>query len=374
MSVADPSNLKSEQATGTGVAFSCDMQSETTETLREVIRTPGLDEHRLGESAHVLGLKAKLEAMSEFAWARPARVQAADDDVARARLAVQRAMYELYRMRLYWGDDPVTYLNEHSPTLIGLLRSLEQPFRAWLESLVPETPADAYLAELLRERAQHDRTPKNSEADLWFALEMNLAGYRRLLEIGSVNALVEASQMSRTLGGAPTPVQATLTRIFLEEYGAGRLAKKHSTYFAQMLMEQGLRVEPEAYLDVAPWEVLASINQAFYLAESKRHYLRFCGAFTYTEVSTPASFDSYARAARRLGLSDGHGDYWSLHVREDARHGAWMVEEVAVPLMEQFPEHAHEVLQGYEQQRLVERMAGAATWRACQSAAARGEQ
>jgi hypothetical protein len=198
---------------------------------------------------------------------------------------------------------------------------------------------------------------------------MNLAGYRHLLALASLNGLVEASQLSRALGGAPDQVQTTLTRVFVEEYGVGRLAKKHSTYFASMLAEQGMSAEPEAHFHVVPWEVLAVINHAFYLAENKRHYLRFCGAFTYTEVSTPASFDGYARAAKRLGLSDGCGDYWSLHVREDQRHGAWMIDDVALPLMQRFPERRQDILFGYAQQRALERMAGAATARACLEAA-----
>jgi hypothetical protein len=121
-----------------------------------------------------------------------------------------------------------------------------------------------------------------------------------------------------------------------------------------------------------PWQVLAAINHSFYLTEYKQNYLRFCGAFTYTELSTPVSFRGYAAAARRLGLSDGQGDYWALHVREDERHGAWMVEQVALPLLARYPRHCREVLFGYAQQRCVESLAGAATVRACQIAARAG--
>ncbi len=348
------------------------MASETLQTLRALIRAPFLDEHRLGKSAQLDGLEAQLTDVGARAWSCPDVV--CSEDTAQARLESQRALYELNRLRVYWGDEPEAYLNEHSPILLGLQRVLEKPWRSWLDAHTPELPFELEaIGERLQSAFLQDRIPSDNEADRWFSLEMNLSGYRRLLEIGSVNALVEASQLSRALGGAPTAVQATLTRIFLEEYGAGRLAKKHSTYFAQMLMEQGLRVEPEAYLDTAPWEVLVSINHAFFLAEGKRHYLRFCGAFTYTEVSTPASYDGFAKAARRLGLSDGHGDYWALHVREDERHGAWMVEQVALPLMQQFPHRKREVLMGYEQQRFVERLAGASVLNACREAAIRGE-
>lgn len=346
------------------------LESPTTTAarVRGLIATPDLDTRARHEPEVDQRLRSDLARLSTRAWSAP--LESGDAAVEHARRCVQRALYELNRLRLYWFDDPGLYVNERSTVLAELHAELEAPWQQWLLRQVPEPVlAEHDAAAAIRARAEQDATPSETAASRWFADEMNLAGYRRLLEIASLNGLVEASQLSRALGGAPSPVQGTLTRIFLEEYGAGRAEKKHSTYFARMLDEQAMDSAPEAYLDSAPWQVLAAINHSFHLAESKRLYLRFCGAFTYTEVSTPASFDGYARAAQRLGLSDGHGDYWSLHIREDQRHGAWMVEHVVAPLCERFPDRRSEVLLGYEQQRLVERLAGAATARACRAAA-----
>ena len=44
--------------------------------------------------------------------------------------------------------------------------------------------------------------------------------------------------------------------ISLQEYGNGRLHKKHSTFFAKMLEEVGLSSTPEHYFDLLPWQVL----------------------------------------------------------------------------------------------------------------------
>jgi hypothetical protein len=308
-------------------------------------------------------LNARLRALSEAAWN-------AEGAVTRtARLSAQRCLYALNRLRLYWGDDPDRYLNERSSTLMELQLLLEEPWETWLERRIPRRELEVEdPASTLTAWAERDRVPSPSPQSAWVADFMGLDGYRRLLEVSSLNGLVEASQLSRALGGAPTAVQATLSRIFVEEYGAGRLAKKHSTYFARMLEGQGLRTEPEAYFERVPWEVLGVINHAFYLAENKRQYLRFCGAFTYTETSTPAGFWGYARAAKRLGLSDGSNDYWALHVREDERHGAWMIEQVALPLLQQFPGRQREVLLGYLQQREIEGLASEATYEACREA------
>ena len=46
-------------------------------------------------------------------------------------------------------------------------------------------------------------------------------------------------------------------------------------------------------------------------------------------------YRSYLAAARRVGLRDAAAGYWELHIKEDERHGRQMVEDVAVPLIEQ---------------------------------------
>lgn len=345
--------------------------------LRALIRTPDLDGRVAREPELLTGLSHRVKALSREAWT--GQRHGATLDVRAARLAAQRALYELNRLKLYWGDDPDHYANEQSATLLDLQIQLEAPFERWLDRQVP---AEAFAqagqpndgvemnpSGVLSAWASGDRTPTLTRTTLWFAEEMNLAGYRHLLAIGSLNGLVEASQLSRVLGGTPDAIQTTLARIFVEDYGAGRIARKHSTYFANMLEGQGMSTEPEAYFFLAPWEVLAVINHAFYLSENKRHYLRFCGAFTYREVSTPASFDAYVKAAERLKLSFGRGDYWSLHVCNDMRHGAWTLHDIALPLMQRFPERRQDVLLGYAQQRVLEGMAAAATARACQHVA-----
>ena len=53
------------------------------------------------------------------------------------------------------------------------------------------------------------------------------------------------------------------------------------------------------------------------------------------QVNGPSVYRSYLAAAQRVGLSDGASSYWELHIKEDERHGRQMVEDVAVPLIEQ---------------------------------------
>jgi hypothetical protein len=192
---------------------------------------------------------------------------------------------------------------------------------------------------------------------------MTEAGYRHLLAIASFDGLVEASRLSRILGGAANEVQCTLVRVLIEEYGNGRFSRKHSTFFAQMLAEFGMHTEPEAYFDLVPWEVLACINHNFLLTECKRHFLRYNGGLAYFEVAGPAAYRDYLAAAKRLKLSDAAMGYWELHIKEDERHGRWMMDDVALPLVDRYPDDAWEILLGYDQEKLMGDRAGAAVVR-----------
>jgi len=61
---------------------------------------------------------------------------------------------------------------------------------------------------------------------------------------------------------------------------------------------------------------------------------------------------------------------YGRHIREDERHGRWMLDDVALPLAEQYPDDAWELLLGYDQERLMGDRAGAAVVRATRMQAA----
>lgn len=170
------------------------------------------------------------------------------------------------------------------------------------------------------------------------------------------------------LGGVGNEVHAVLTRLLVEEYGAGRLARKHSSYFTTMLEELGMKTEPEAYFEIVPWEVLAIINQSFLLSECKRYFLRYIGGLLYSELTVPAAFRSYQAAGERLGLSEAAMSYWNLHIKVDQLHGRWMLDDVALPLIEQYPDEAWQMVFGYDQQKWLSDRAGVAIVQAVREA------
>jgi hypothetical protein len=278
-----------------------------------------------------------------------------------AHLFLQRVLYRVNRLKLFWYDELERYDNERSDYLRALRDRIEDP---WQRAEILKHDVDALrrldVSAALRERAAADLDPPVSANGRFFRNEAGEGAYRKLLEIASLDGLVEASQLSRTLGGVSNDVHAMLTRLLLEEYGCGRLARKHSSYFSVMLTELGMNTAPEAYFDAVPWQVLAAINHSFLLSERKRYFLRYIGGLLYTEISVPSAFSSYRACAARLGFSDAAMAYWDLHIKEDERHGRWMLNDIALPLARQYPTHAWELVLGYDQQRLFSERAGAA--------------
>lgn len=300
----------------------------------------------------------------ETAYADHSR--AADADIA--HLFLQRILYHINRLNLFWYDDLQHYDNERSFYLQRVRNRIEEPWQAWeLKQLDVDSLRQLdvnQVKQALTERGNADLDPPITENKRYLREEMPLAGYRHLLAIASLDGLVEASRLSRILGGASNEVQATLIRVLLEEYGNGRLSRKHSTFFAKMMAELDLKTEPEGYFDIVPWEVLATINHNFLLTECKRHFLRYNGGLTYFEIAGPTFYTDYLLAAQRLKLSDVASGYWELHIREDERHGQWMLQQAGLPLAEMYPAKAWELVLGYDQEKLMGDRAGDAVIRA----------
>jgi hypothetical protein len=311
------------------------------------------------------GLKNALAAIGDGTGNAVATTSTAES----AHLFLQRVLYRINRLKLFWFDQLKNYDNERSVYLHEIQSRVEGAWQRWeLNLLDVAALAREDVAEALSRRAARDVISPPSTSGLYFRHNVNETGYRRLLAIASLDGLVEASQLSRTLGGVSNEIHAMMTRVFLEEYGGGRLNRKHSTFFSAMLTELDMKTEPEAYFDLVPWEVLASINHSFLLSERKRFYLRYVGGLLYTEISVPTAFDNYRAAAQRLKMSEAARGYWDLHIKEDKRHGQWMLHDVALPLAEKYPESAWEIILGYGQQKLISDRAGAGIVRSVRAA------
>jgi hypothetical protein len=295
----------------------------------------------LEQFEHVLGL-ALLEAYEDQPTSH------------NAHLFLQRILYRINRLKLFWYDDLQNYVNEDSAFLFSVRAKIDTAWQNWeAQNIDILSLKDLDIEMAIRERTAEDLDPEPSQTDLFFRNEISPIGYRRLLAIASLDGLVEASQLSRVIGGVGNDIQTMLTKILLEEYGGGKLARKHSTFFSAMLTECGMNTTPETYFEIVPWEVLANINHSFTVCERKRNFLRYIGSLLYFEISVPAAFQNYKTAGERLGFSEQAIGYWDVHIKEDLRHGQWMLNEVALPLISRYEDSAWEILLGYDQQRFL---------------------
>jgi tetratricopeptide (TPR) repeat protein len=340
----------------------------STQTEERTITNYDRAEEQFRELLAMEDLDTKLDLKpaiaSEFEQALSSAIRAAygnDRSDEQAHRFLQRVLYRINRLKLFWYDDLRHYDNERSLYLYLYRDQIEAAWQKWELAHIDVAALQQLDAkQALIERAFTDLNPPLSENSRYIREEMTEAGYRQLLAIGSLDGLVEGSRLCNILGGAANEIQCTLVRVLLEEYGNGRLSRKHSTFFAQMLAEFGMNTEPEGYFDLVPWEVLACDNHNFLTTDRKRYFLRYCGGLTYFEVAGPATYNNYLAAAQRLGLSEAAMAYWELHIKEDERHGRWMLDDVALSLAEQYPKNAWELLLGYDQEKLMgDRAAGA---------------
>lgn len=327
----------------------------TKEKFNELLQTKDLD----GE------IEAQPKIISEIERAIEEAIAKAYSDASanhQEHQFLQYVLYQINRLRLFWYDDLNRYVNENSTYLKQVRDRIETAWQQWeLSQLNVETLQSLSVEEVkqaLRDRCAADVDPPLSANGRYLRDHMTETGYRRLLAIASLDGLVEASQLSRTIGGVSNDIHAVLTRLLVEEYGAGRLSRKHSTFFATMLETLDMDTTPEAYLNLVPWEVLAIINQSFLLSDRKQHFLRYIGGLLYGELTVPATFVAYQAAGQRLGMPDEAMSYWNLHIKVDELHGQWMLDDVALPLTDRYPNQAWELLLGYDQQRHLGRRAG----------------
>jgi hypothetical protein len=341
---------------------------EAEQIFIELIRSHDLDARAAARLPEVCSFERAFEKALAVAYGDETDGAAAASARA-AHLFLHRVLYRINRLKLFWYDELSNYENERSTYLRQVRDRIEAVWQEWeLAQLDTEALRREDVREALLRRAARDVAPAPSMSGQYFRERVGEAGYRRLLAIASLDGLVEASQLSRTLGGVSNGIHAVMTRLLVEEYGGGRLNRKHSTFFTAMLTELGMLTEAESYFELVPWEALAAVNHSFLLSERKRFYLRYVGGLLHTEISVPAAFDNYRAAAERLGMSEAARGYWELHIREDERHGQWMLHDVALPLAAKYPGEAWEVVLGYDQQRLMSDRAGAAIEREVRAA------
>ncbi|MFE9851873.1 iron-containing redox enzyme family protein [Streptomyces sp. NPDC005576] len=293
-----------------------------------------------------------------------------DDEVRRADPLgddVQLLLYVLYETH-YRGFASVDEDLEWDPALLAVRSAAEQHF---LTAVRAETSGDADVAKavgaLLTEPVGDDGTSVSHH----LMREARLGQLREYAALRSLYHLKEADPHVWVVPRLRGRAKAAMVAIEYDEFGAGRAEDVHAQLFADLLADLGLDTSYGAYVDVAPAEVLATVNlmSLFGLHRSLRGAL--VGHFAAVEITSSPGSRRLAQALRRAGAGPAAQRFYDEHVEADAVHEQVVRHEVIGGLLEDEPWLAADVVLGIEATGLLEDRLAAhllAAWRDGRSA------
>ncbi len=134
----------------------------------------------------------------------------------------------------------------------------------------------------------------------------------------ALDGLTEAQNFFPAVARLPIRAQMPLMRVLIDEFGCGNLQQAHSQLYRNLLIELGLPLDLNSYLNRTSDETYAFLNVFYWLAQRATHVEYFLGALAYLEASIPTVFTYYARACERLGIENRQ--YYTEHVHIDSFH------------------------------------------------------
>ncbi|MGA4996441.1 iron-containing redox enzyme family protein [Streptomyces arboris] len=283
---------------------------------------------------------------------------------------LQLALYVLYELH-YQGFEGVDEEHEWDPSLLGLRRSLEQPFLAALrEGSGTDGDVETALAGLLVEPVGDDGHSVSHflqhDGELWQLREY--AALRSLYHLKEADP--HAWVIPRLYGRA----KAAMVAVEFDEFGAGREADIHARLYAELMSDLSLETAYGHYLDAAPADVLATVNlmSLFGLHRSLRGAL--VGHFAAVEVTSSPGSRRLAAALKRVGAGPAAQRFYDEHVEADAVHEQVVRRDVIGGLLADEPHLEPDIAFGIEATGLLEDRLAArllAAWRS-NSTALRG--
>lgn len=308
-------------------------------------------------------------------WARLADLAR---PLARAELSTQRSLelnrllwngYEqgnLYLPRAASGDVQRAFEGFYDPALVsasaGLRPLLEGACFSFLEGELPR-PDVTTVEELRALAARYLETYEGSKSEVVARIRAAAHPARAarlfLLQVAP-DFLSEASQMARALPGNFGPMHSELTKIFIDEFGYGVHASKHSTLFERTLESCGLRSEAHAYYH---WYLPTSLLMTSYfyaVTIDKRRFCEYLGALWWIEAVVPHFNRQLRTVLKELFGEATDTEYFDEHVGIDVHHRRMALEKLIVPAASELgPEVLHDVVRGIETARLLGELADA---------------
>lgn len=282
---------------------------------------------------------------------------------------LQLALYVLYELH-YQGFEGVDDEREWDPELLEFRRALEQRFLESLRRQVRSvSTAEEALAALLIEPVIAD--DEDAGVSHYLQREGSLENLREYAALRSLYHLKEADPHAWVLPRLYGRAKAAMAAVEFDEFGAGRAQDLHARLYADLMEDLALDIGYGHYLDVAPAEALATVNQMslFGLHRSLRGAL--VGHFAAVEVTSSPGSRRLAQAMRRTGAGPAAERFYDEHVEADAVHEQIVRRDVIGGLLADDPQLEADVAFGIESTNFLEDRLGAQVlhaWRGNRSA------
>lgn len=212
--------------------------------------------------------------------------------------------------------------NRSVPTArtVAGIEAIEQswivPLVARIEAATPAVSGRADWVRTLDDLLSRERA--GSEAGEYLAEQVDRDGFTAMVAEFAIDGLTEAQNFFPAVARLPLRAQMPVMRVLIDEVGCGNIRQAHSQLYRNLLVELGLPVELDSYLDRTSDETYAFVNAFYWLAQRAPHVEYFLGALAYLEASIPTAFSYYVRACERLGIENSH--YYGEHVHIDSFH------------------------------------------------------
>lgn len=244
--------------------------------------------------------------------AAPSAVPVAAHSITAPAATSQRELHSLYRRVPNLGD-------------YGSMTAIEErwilPKARAYEASAPRFGSPGELLQALKEFLAEEEASL-PESATFLAEHATLDQFKVVVRQFALDGLTESESLLPVVPRLPYRSAMAVFRVLIDELGCGNEEKAHSQLYRDLLTELGLSLRLDDYLDETVPECFAYVNMFHWLASRAPSPQYFLGAYAYFETSVLYAFQSFARAARRLGIS--HDAYYTEHLYIDSYHSSHM--------------------------------------------------
>ncbi|MFD8208478.1 iron-containing redox enzyme family protein [Streptomyces sp. NPDC059695] len=239
-------------------------------------------------------------------------VPVAAHSIAAPAATAQRELHALYRRVPNLGD-------------YGSMTAIEErwilPKARAYEASAPRFGSAGELLQALKEFLAEEEAAL-PESATFLAEHATLDQFKLIVREFALDGLTESESLLPVVPRLPYRSAMAVFRVLIDELGCGNEEKAHSQLYRDLLTELGMSLELDDYLDDTSPECYAYVNMFHWLASRAPSPQYFLGAYAYFETSVLYAFQSFARAARRLGIV--HDAYYTEHLYIDSYHSNHM--------------------------------------------------